>query len=408
MNVWIVNHYAHPPFQAGSSRHHGFAKHLVSAGHQATIVAASFDHFSRVAMDVPVGTIRSEHLDGVRWVWCGTPSYRSNDAARVRNMVAFARRLTKRKLPASLGQPDVIVGSTPHHFAAAAALRLARAHRVPFVLEVRDLWPETLVQLGNISVRHPLIRRLAMLERKLYSRADHIITLLPRSSAYISQKGGTPERISWLPNGVDLQAKPDTGGSREDRRFTVMYAGAMGLSNNLDSLIDSAAILQSREDIYFRLVGEGPHKRSLQARAREKSIGNVTFEEPVSKDEIFAVLAGADAFVLLLADSPLYEWGMSVNKLFDYMASARPVIIATTASYNPVDESGCGITVADPSPKALAAAIVELAESSTADREAMGERGRRFIEEHHDLRELAQEFEQVLLQAVNRAAPNPR
>ena len=405
MNVWVINHYAVPPGRAGGTRHFSFAGELQKRGHKVTIIASSFDHYVRQEARLREGeTYRLEEVDGVPFLWIRTPPYSGNSPARVWNMVAFALRLLGIANPALLGKPDVVWGSSPHLFAALAGERLARRYRTPFVLEVRDLWPETLIDLRGVSPRHPFIQVLERIEHYLYRRADRIISLLPLAHLHMIEKGAEPAKIAWIPNGVDLSVvpRPTPPPPRPDGVFTVMYAGAHGLANNLDLIVEAAAIVAKKGwngRIQFRLLGDGPEKPRLKRMAQAWGLENIRFEDAVPKQEVYNALLSADAFVISLRDSRLFRWGVSPNKLFDYMASARPVIFAVATDSNPVADAGAGITVPPNDPAALAEAVIQLAKMSAQERWEMGLRGRRYVEEKHAFHRLTDKLEEVLQSA---------
>jgi glycosyltransferase involved in cell wall biosynthesis len=416
MNVWIVNQYAIPPTQPGITRHFSLAATLNQRGHDVTLVASSFDHVTRKETRLqPAETSRIETIEGVRFLWLRTPPYAGNTKHRVWNMLVFAWRVWRRHGTHELAPPDVVVGSSPHLFGALAAWRVACAWSVPFVLEVRDPWPEGLVELGNVRGDHPVIRALAWIERTLYRNAARIITLWPRLPPYIAARGGHPDRIDWIPNGVALEdIRPQPAGAANGS-LMVMYLGAHGLANALHTVVDAAALLHGQgyaDQIRFRFIGDGPNKPELIRRAERAGLdGMVRFEAPVPKRSVEGVIAQADVFILPFHQTGIFRWGMSPNKLFDYMAAARPVVIAVDASSNPVVEAGAGLSVPAEDATAIAEAIKKLLALSPEERWQMGLRGRRYVEAHHDMAHLAERFEACLMSAVRRnqvaADPEP-
>lgn len=408
MNVWIVNQYAIPPTQPGITRHFSFAAALKERGHDPTLIASSFDHVTRKETRLNPGELsRIETIEGVRFLWLRTPYYEGNTTRRVWNMAIFAWRLWRRCGMRELAPPDVVVGSSPHLFGAFAAWRVARAFGVPFVLEVRDPWPEGLVELGNVRADHPVIRVLAWIERTLYRNAARIIALWPRLPPYIAARGGHPDKIEWIPNGVALEEIRPEPARAPRGSLTVMYLGAHGLANALHTVVDAAVLLQAEgyaDEVRFRFVGDGPMKPDLIRQAQRAGLdGMVRFEAPVPKRSVNDVIAQADVFVLPLHQSGIFRWGMSPNKLFDYMAAARPVVIAVNASSNPVVEARAGLTVAAEDATAMAEAIKTVVALSPEERWEMGLRGRRYVEAHHDMARLAERFEACLLSATTGA-----
>lgn len=409
MNIWIFNHYATIPSLPGGTRHFDLARQLVRRGHDVTIFASAVSHHGSPKVRLPDSNRWiPQEIEDVRFVWLRTPTYARNDWRRVLSMVAFMLRAWRigTTLPSrnhNMAPPDVVIGSSVHLLAVLAAYWVAKRHRSRFVMEVRDLWPQTLIDMGYLTPRHPLTRLLQRLERFLYQRAESIITLLPMADDYIHRCGVPREKVVWIPNGVDLSRFPQGASDTKMREeFTVMYLGAHGEANALDVLIQAAHVLQSRGKGHVRLilVGRGLEKPRLLEKASALGLENVEFRDPIPKDHVPSSLAQADALVVVLRDLPLYRYGISLNKLFDYLAAARPVILAGAPANNPVNDADCGITVPPGNPEALAEAIGRLSELSPREREAMGLRGRAYVEEHHDIVKLAERLERVLEEPV--------
>jgi glycosyltransferase involved in cell wall biosynthesis len=401
MNLWIFNHYAHPPDLPGGTRHYDLGQELVKRGHQVTIFASSFHHYlHREVRLQPKEGWKVEDVNGVKFVWLRTPPYQRNDWCRVRNMVAFAIRawLLGRKLPKlvpGLSEPDVVIGSSPHLLTPLAAYWVAKRYRAKFIMEVRDLWPQTIIDMGELSDHHPITRALQTLERFLYRRAERIITLLPLAYEYMAACGIPREKIVWIPNGVDLaRFQGDSSPARRDKKFKVMYLGAHGQANALDVLLQAAKIVQDQghEDIRVILVGDGPEKPKLMALAKELTLCNVEFREPVPKRKITGILQEADVFLFNLENVEVFKYGISSNKLFDFMAAGRPVISSVKALANPVELAGCGLTVPPRDPQALADAVLKLSQMPKEEREAMGRRGREYVEKYHAISVLAEKL----------------
>ncbi|NPV70690.1 MAG: glycosyltransferase family 4 protein [Firmicutes bacterium] len=403
MRVLIINHYAIPPTEPGGTRHHSLAKELVSRGHEVAIVAASFHHMTRRRRpEADNSCWFFESIDGARFVWLRVPAYQGNSVARVWNMIVFALRTLGLLRSHDMECPDVVIGSSPHLFAAWAGERLAQCYGVPFVLEVRDLWPETLVRIGKMPRWHPLVLLMSMLERWLYRRASRIITLLPGASKYIASKGVPSEHIVHIPNGTDFSLAAKPAMPPAESRATFIYVGAHGVANALDTVLEAACILRDKgyDSLRFRFVGDGPEKSRLRDKASRIGFQNVVFDDPVPKGQVYSEIAKADAGLLVMRDSPLYDWGMSTNKIFDYMASARPVIFSGNTPYDIVRSAGCGFSVPAEDAAGLAEAIEAFLQLPKAERIEMGLRGRRYVEENHNFSILASKLEQLLREVL--------
>lgn len=404
MHVWIINQYAYTPEHSTGTRHWSLARRLVELGHHVTIVSSSFFHTARRETRLAgAETHKREVIDGVDYLWLRAPAYGGNSLGRLWNMLAFAWRVWRQCGATDIEPPDVVIGSSPQLFAAWSAERLARRHGVPYVLEIRDLWPESFVSLGHMTQWHPLVLALSFLERLLYRRASRILSLLPNAADYIVQHGGNADKIEWLPNGIDFSLVPPSAPAPTNDQFTLVFAGSHGAANGLDQLLDAAKLLQGRDTgdcIRLQLVGDGPEKPRLQQRTVTEEIRNVDFLPPVPKQQIYNVLAAADACLMLLEDSPVFRWGISPNKLFDYMASSRPVVFSVSTNFNPISEAKAGITVRPGDVDALADGIEQMANTPLAERQAMGVRGREYVERHHNFRALGDKLERVLTGAI--------
>lgn len=388
MRIWIVNHYADPP-EGFATRSFDIARRLVERGHPATLFVSNFNHY-RLANVRPLGwrLWRSERIDGVTMVWIRTTAYRGNDWRRVLNMFSFAglaffAGLTRR------GRPAVVIGVTVHPMAALAGYYLARVKRARFLVEVTDLWPETLIQFGRLS-RHSLPARLLVrLERFLYRKAERIVMLWRNTGSYVESLGVSSAKILWLPHGVELarysDLQPYAGGV--DKPFRFMYLGGFVSGMSLDTIVDAAAVLmkRGRRDIQIQLIGSGTLKDELVSRTIELGLENVTFPEPVPKKEIATTMGRADAFIYGLQDLPLYKFGMSLNKLMDYLAGGRPIVFFGSSSYDPVAIARAGVSVPPGNPEVVADAIEEIADLTASTRLEMGARGRRYLVEHHTI-----------------------
>jgi glycosyltransferase involved in cell wall biosynthesis len=406
MRVWFINQYATSPHSVGGNRPFSLCRELVARGHEVVLVCTTFNHLTRLdEFPEKDWTYATQEIDGVRFLWIASSPYETNDLRRVRNMAEFTRRLFALKDEQQrLGRPDVILGSTPHLLVPYAAERLASGFGVPFVLEVRDIWPASIVELHGMHRAHPVVLTLGALERRVSLRASQIISVLPGGVEHLVELGVDPDRVTWIPNGVDFDLVPEPTEPPGDDILTLMFAGSHGVSDGLDVMIEAAAILEAGEargGVRWRFIGNGPHKPVLIEQVERLGLRNVSFEDSVPKGEIYGLLSQADAFIVTVRDEPLYRFGVSFNKFYDYMAMARPTIVAMDSPWNPFIESRSGITVRPDDPDAFAAGVIEVLGMSRKERAAMGARGRAFVEDAHDLHRLGGDLEAVLDKAVH-------
>lgn len=397
MKIWIFNHYAHPPDLPGITRHYDLAQELVKRGHSVIIFATSHHYQQKEGRLQQGENWKIENINGVQFVWTRSPSYKRDDWRREWNMVVFMFRasLLGQKLPKfmpEIGQPDVVIGSSPDLLTPIAAYLAAWRFQVPFVMEVRDLWPLSLVEMGTFGASNPIVKALQVIEKFLYQQAELIVTLLPMAHEYITGCGVPREKIVWIPNGVDISRFDQNVNPRlMSDGFRVMYFGAHGRVNVIEVLIEAAKIVQDKgyQDVKFIFVGDGPRKPQLIEQSKKMGLNNVEFLNPVPKSMVPMMLQEADSLALSLEDTPLYKYGISVNKIFDYMASGKPVIFSGQAANNPVEEARCGITVPPKNSQAIAEAIITLYRMPQEAREDMGRRGQEYVAEYHDISKLA-------------------
>lgn len=396
MNIWLINHYALPPTEAGGTRHYSHARELIRRGHDVHVIACNFHHLKRR----PITSITNRNwerqvLDGVPFTWISGRGYKSNSAARVINMFEFTARVWRKHWASGLSRPDLILGSSPHPFAALAAAHLASKYNVPFVLEIRDLWPYVLTEVGGYSQNHPFLQLVDRTMRYLYARADRIIMFSQHSSDLMKLYGADPDKIAWIPNGVDLNMNPEPRSAPDDGHFTVTYLGAHNQWNSLDAVLDAAKLLQEdgTRNVSIRFVGDGVSKPELVQRAQKEHIENVCFEEPVPKKRVPEVLHQSDAFIINNRKDGVSKNWMSFQKIYDYLAAGRPVVFGSCTDNDPVKEAGAGVSVEADNPRELADAIKFLAGQSPQQLSEYGLRGRRYIETRYSIPLLVDRFE---------------
>ncbi len=398
--AWLFNHYANEPSEAGGTRHFSLAKHMQAEDWEVNIIAASVDHFSGIQRLKPSEKYRCDKVDGVSFIWLKTPKYKGNGFFRVLNILVYTLQVYFGSWRSTQCLPDVIVGSSVHPLAAVAAALLAKKYSIPFVFEVRDLWPETLVAMGLWSKASWKTKLFRHLEKWLYLRAEKIITLLPYAHEYIVSLGVHEDKVVWVSNGVELNELPVYQERLGNENFVLMYLGSHGPANGLDTLLDAMAIIErkySDSKIQLRMIGKGVDKAALVSKAKNNGLKTVSFENAVKKCEVPSLASEADAFVICVRDLPdLYRYGISMNKLYDYMAASRPVVIASNARNNPISDAKCGLSVPAEDSESLAKAIFDLSEASLEVREEMARSGRHFVEANFDYKILAFSFAGVL------------
>lgn len=400
LRVHWVNQYAVTPDQPGGTRHHEMASALRSRGYDVRIVASDLNLTSRSysrregAAD---GRVIVEDVAGVPFVWLPAGAYERNDRRRALSMLIFSGRVLTYLLR-TVRRGDVVIGSSPQLLAAAAARVAAFLRGGRFVLEVRDLWPESLT--GVAGRGSPLALVLRLVADALYRTSRAIIILAEGSREVIGRHGGRPTRIVYVPNGVDVdgfqRAATDLPAGMEwvGANPTFVYAGAHGPANGLELILEAAAELQRADgdDIRMLLIGDGPVKAELQREAAALGLSNVVFHPPVPKSVIPAIMARCTGGLMILKDVELFRFGVSPNKLFDYLACDLPVVTNVPGSVaDIVHRADAGVVVPPGDPAALAGAMIKIADGDVAPGS-----GSAYVRRHHDRRVLADRLARVI------------
>lgn len=404
--VWIVHQYASTPDTGMGGRHFYLARELAKLGVKVFVIASGSHHLLRRKVETR-DRFLLEDVDGFTMVWVDMPPYNDpHSRQRAINWFLFAWRILKvSKVVSSI--PDAILCSSPSPISYIGASRLARKFNARLVFEVRDIWPLTLTELGGYSPRHPFIRLMQWIEDFAYREADLVVSNLKYSIEHMVSRGMDVNKFRWVPNGFSLDEVSEKVSLNADaflkipkQKFVVGYAGTLGVANAIDTVIKAAHILAAENDIVFVLVGGGREKPDLDEAVRRLGLTNVVFIEPIPKVEIQSLLSCFDVCYLGLTRDSLFRFGVSPNKLFDYLYSAKPIIYGIDSGrYRPVEQAGAGLNVRAEDPVALAEAVKYLKSLPIIERERMGESGRRLALDSYEYSGLALQLREILFSA---------
>ncbi len=407
MNILYINHNAGSPFHGMGYRSYSLSWEWVRAGHSVRILAASYSHIRSAqptADGRPITRPSPENINGIEYIWYPTPRYQGNGAARARNIGAFLRQTwaDSRRIAEEF-RPNVVIASSTYPLDIWVAKRMARLAGAKLVFEVHDLWPLSLVELNGMSSRHPFILLCQLAENTAYREADVVISLLPKVREHMAEHGLDLRKLHFIPNGVSPDGWSDgaqLGGTellkhlqacRDGKRLVIGYAGSHGVPNALDNLLDAAKVLRD-DPVSFVLVGDGHEKVRLRRRVDGERISNVRMFGPIPRKSIPSLLKMLDLAFLGAPKSPLYRFGVSPNKLMDYMMAGIPVLYAIEAGNNLVEEAGCGISVLADDSAALASGIRRFMSLDRAERAGMGARGKEYVIKNLTYELLARQF----------------
>ncbi len=409
MNIVVINHYAGSDRMGMEYRPFYLGREWLEAGHNVTIIAGSWSHLRARQPTVDRDHEVTEE-EGVRFRWLRINRYNGNSLGRLVNMATFVAKLQIYAAAiAAEEKPDVVICSSTYPLDIYPGHRIAAKSCARLIFEVHDLWPLTPMLLGGYSEQHPYIRVLQRSEDYAYRTADAVVSILPDARDYMVQRGLCPSKFVHIPNGVpadrmlanEVQPIPDLVNrsidtERRRGRFLVGFAGSLNLtSTDLTTLLEAARLL-SGMPVSFLIAGDGPHADALARRAAGYGLDNFHLLGHVPKRAIQDFLSRVDALAVPLHNSPLYRFGISLNKLFDYMLAGRPIIQATDCSNDLVSQADCGLTVAPGDPAAIADAVLRLRALPQHERARLGNNGRDFVTKHHDYRILARRFLEVM------------
>jgi glycosyltransferase involved in cell wall biosynthesis len=390
--------------EPGGTRHHELARLLAARGHRVTVIASRVSYLTGSALPPSVsphirrkwgerkmGAKMGGEKEGGRVKVIRAYTYHALHRSFVHRVFAFVSFMVSSFFAGlRVKDVDLVWGTSPPIFQGVTAWSLARLKRLPFLFEVRDLWPSFAIAVGVL--KNPLLIRMSLwLERFLYRRADRVIVNSPGYVKHVTERGA--RRVELVPNGADPEMFDPSDNGETFRtsnglagKFILLYAGAHGMSNDLQIVLEAAKTLQDTKTaatskIQFVLLGDGKEKPALQKQTEETGLTNVLFLPPVPKADVASVLAGADACLAIL--KPLDEYKTTYpNKVFDYMAAGRPVVLAIDGVIREVVEAaGCGLFVPPGNPSALAKAVRVLAADKEKARR-MGLAGRKYLEQH--------------------------
>jgi glycosyltransferase involved in cell wall biosynthesis len=402
--IWYVSKYvALPAAGRGGTRAFLLMREMVRLGHRAVMLTSDSNHLTEVPM--LTGPHLLETVDGVDVHWIRTLKFTSTKSiGRILSWLDFEWRLWR--LPkGAMPRPDVVIVSSLSLLTIFNGLWLKHKHGCRLVFEVRDIWPLTIVEEGGFSPRNPFVIGLAAVERLAYRRADAIVGTMPNLAAHVDEVVAHHGPVHCIPFGVDRdmidKARSLPGDWAAEHvphgKFVVCHAGTIGITNALDTLFDCARAMRDRPNVHFLILGEGGMEAHYQALSAD--LPNVTFAPAVAKDQVQAALEHCDLLYFAVHVSKVWKYGLSLNKVIDYMLAGKPILASYTGHPTMVDEAGAGTSVPAGDVAALEAEILRYAAMAPEARRAMGEAGRDWLLRYRSYRTLAENYLQIVVPA---------
>lgn len=409
--VWILNHYAEEPKTGTGLRHYNFAKYLQARGWNPVVVAASTVHKSHINLIEDDSPFVERDIDGIPFVFIRARNYWGNGKDRIVNMLDYCKGT--KKAARSLLRPDVIMASSPHPLTWSLAMSFAKRFSCPWVCEIRDCWPYTLIQHGMLREDSPLARLMYAYERRACQEADAVVCTFPGARDYVHDHHPAidVEKVFYINNGVDLEAFDFNGRafSYEDAdladpdKLTLVYCGSVSPAYVLPLMADAMGALQTGDErergSQLLVFGDGEDKAALEAQCAARGVRNVMFKGRVEKKYIPSILGQAYASCFSLDRVYVEKYGASPNKLFDYLAAGRPVLSNVPMDYDLVRDYACGVVAEEQAPGAIREALSRLVHLSEDEYRAMSENARKAASAY-DFKVQTEKLEQILLRTM--------
>lgn len=407
MQITVVCQYFPPESNAPAIRTFEHAREWVRRGHQVTVITGFPNHPSGVIHPGYRGKwLRCEEVEGIEVI--RTWLYAAPNRGFGRRVLSFLSFFGSSVVLGRIygPRPDVVVGTSPQFFAAVSAYLLSRMHGVPFVFELRDIWPESAVELGALRSRL-LLRPLLALQRHLYRSAARVVIVSEGFRAHLHEAGVPDERIAYVPNGIDPSFLDQPVEDREavrarhglEGKFVVSYLGTHGMAHGLGTLLEAADALRGEPDVHFLFAGDGAEREALERRAAAMGLPNVTFLGQQPRAALVGLYRASDVCIVPLRNLPMFRKVLP-SKLFEIMGAGVPIICSVPGEAGAlVERSGGGVVIPPEDAAALAAAIRAL-RADPGRLRAMGRAGREFVLREHLRPELARRMAEVLAAAV--------
>lgn len=400
---WFINQYSSTPETAMGGRHYYLAQELAKKGHQVYVIAGRYSHLLRNPKQFDEPYFIEEIIPNFSFVWVNLPEYQeAHSKQRVLNWFKFSWLLRNMSnvIPT---KPDVILYSSPSLIGYLGAKYLANKFRVPFIFEVRDIWPLTLMELGGHSSKHPFIKFMQWVEDRAYKKADYVFSNLYNAVEHMQTRGLDSSKFHWIPNGVSLeevsQKQPlnaETLSQLPQNKFIIGYTGTIGVANAIDDLIEAAKILSSNPQLHFVLVGSGKEKESLIRKVQSLDLRNITFIDAIPKKQIQSMLEQFDICYIGWQKNSLYRFGIAPNKLPEYLYAGKPIIHAFSGKGDIVQQAQAGITIEAEDPEAIVGAVQQLYNLTAEQRQQLGSNGKQFVLQHLEYAMIAEKLENIV------------
>ena len=407
--VWLINQYAMPPKYEVRIQTLKRAQYLIELGHDVTIISGSYLHNTSINLITDNKKFINKKYDGIKFIHIKTNSYKGNSIKRFYNLILFACRLFF--LSKKFDKPDVISQLATVPFGN-IIYYVAKRFNAKYIVDVVDLWPESFVAFGLISKNNPLIKIAYKAEKWLYEKADEIVFSVEGGKDYIIEKGWDLEsggkidlkKVHYINNGVDLKDfdlnkslfKIRDEDLENNNIFNIIYIGSVRLANDLKLLINAAEVLQNKDNIQFLIYGDGDCRVSLENYCKSNGLKNVKFKQKwIELKYVPYILTRSSLNILNYSPNYIWNYGGSQSKLFQYMASGKPILSNLKMGYCPITKNNLGLAEDFNNPKEYSKALLSFIKMDSKEYDSICYNNRETAK-NYDYKKLTLKFEKLL------------
>lgn len=395
--IWVINQTAGKPDSGWGERHFYFANYWVRKGYIVKIISGSYNHLFKKQIETTSHLFTYENVaENIDFCWVKTPKYYDGGWRKFWSNFIFMCKLlflTDKKLE----KPTVILVSSMPIFPILNGYLLKQRYKAnKLLIEIRDLWPLTPIYLKGYSVKHPLVKIVGWFEKFAYQKSDAIVSLLPNAHTYINSISKDASKFNWIPNGIDERLLESEALSIEilneipTHKFIIGYTGTMGMANALEYFVEASILMKNNPLVHFVLVGDGYLKPALQQQTKLNT--NISFISKINKNQVQQVLKLFSVCFIGRNDTPLFDYGVSSNKYFDYLLAGKPVLESSNFIDSPAQLSECGITVKPENAQAIVDGILKFQEMTVDELKNFGEKGCSYVKKYHNFEYLSEKY----------------
>ena len=400
-NVWYISKYANVNAYGADTRQASFCNEFAKAGHNVRLITSNSSHLYNTLPEFK-SRYKDMENDGYKITWVNTLKYsKATSIKRILSWVWFEFFVLIMAFRKQYEKPDIVIASSLSILSVLSGCFYKRFYKARFIFEVRDIWPQTLIDLKGFSQKHPLIWLLSKVEKLGYKYSDSIVGTMPGLKDHVESEVGLGNKVASIPQGVNLDFYTENKQELPSdfienyipkNKFIVTYAGTMGDANALEYIVSAAKVMQSEQvsNVHFLLVGDGYLKEQLIEQAR--GINNITFAPAIKKEQVQHVLSLSNLLVASVKNEKIYRYGISLNKFIDYMYAKKPIVCMFSGYPSMINEANCGEFTPAEDVQSFFDAIKKHQKMSVAELNELGENGYRFLVEQRDFSILGNKY----------------